>query len=52
MIDWITGWIHLLIIDYDSIAVFVMTFIYVTLNLMCIFWMKSKKYHPVILLYL
>ena len=43
MIDWILGWIHLLIIDYDIIAVLGIIFIYTTLNVMCVFWMKSKK---------
>ena len=43
MIDWITGWIHLLIIDYDIIAIFGMIFIYAAFNIWIFLWLNDRK---------
>lgn len=43
MIDWITGWIHLLIIDYDIIAIFGMIFIYAAFNIWISLWLNDIK---------
>ena len=41
--DWIVGWMHLLIIDYGIIAVLGMIFIYAAFNIGIFLWLNDIK---------
>ena len=44
MIDWITGWINLLLTDYNFIAWLGMVFSFVIINVIFFLWATNKKH--------